>query len=282
MKKTKNYKFRSGLLPLLFLMLSVAMQAQSFLINFPAFSSSPTKNPQDITVCNGTSKLQVQMSAGASSASGAEVTIQLAAGIEYVAGSATVVSSNAGLTITENGGTANAPKFKIADASGAIANSNNIVFTIDRIATCTARTQVINGTVFKDTVTGTIPGSTASTELSGSYDVKYAVLNFTQPSIQNNAIVGQSYTRTFSITNGGNGSISAVYLALNNTGLTTNTLTLTGVTGSTGTPIVLTPTSTVGTTSYYTIPASQLSGGNLDNGENLTFSENFEVLSCTG
>lgn len=282
MKKTKNYKFWSGLLPLLFLMLSVAMQAQSFLINFPAFSSSPTKNPQDITVCNGTSKLQVQMSAGASSASGAEVTIQLAAGIEYVAGSATVVSSNAGLTITENGGTANAPKFKIANASGAIANSDNIVFTIDRRATCTARTEVINGTVFKDTVTGTIPGSTASTELSGSYDVKYAVLSFTQPSTQNNAIVGQSYTRIFSITNGGSGSISEVYLALNNTGLTTNTLTLTGGTGSTGTPIVLTPTSTVGTTSYYTIPASQLSGGNLDSGENLTFSENFKVLSCTG
>lgn len=282
MKKTKNYKFWSGFLPLLFLMLSVGMQAQSFLINFPAFSSSPTKNPQDITVCNGTSKLQVQMSAGASSTSGGEVTIQLAAGMEYVAGSATVVSTNAALTITENGGTANAPKFKIANIAGIIQNSNSIIFTIERKATCAARTEVTNGNILKDTVTGTISGSTTSTELSGSYDVKYAVLSFTQPGSLNNATVGQTATRTFSVTNGGNGAINAIHFSIEyvDAGIMQNNLTLTGGSGSTGTPVTLSPTSTVGNIRYYTIPGTNLSGGNLDNGEVLTFSENFTVKKC--
>ena len=252
--------------------------AQSFLINFPAFSTAPTKNPQDITIANGTSKLQVQMVARASSASGATVTIQLAPGIEYITGTATVVSTNAGLTITDNGGTPNAPQFKIADASGGIANSNTITFTIERKAVCAARSEVLLGTIFKDTVTGTVTGSPASSETSGVYAVKYAVLSFTQPAPLNNAVINTTHTRTFSMTNGGNGSVAAVYLTVTNTGATiTNSITLTGGTGSAGTPVVITPTSGV-----YIIPAANLSGGTLDNGETLTFEESYTVKQCNG
>ena len=87
MKKIKIYKLWSGVLPLMFLLLSFGANAQSFLINFPAFSSAPTQNPRDLTVAGAASELQVQLDVAAASSSGADVTIQLPTGVQYVSGS---------------------------------------------------------------------------------------------------------------------------------------------------------------------------------------------------
>ena len=275
-KLVKKFSF------VLLLMFFFTSNAQSFLINFPNFSTAPVANPRSLTVCNGTSLLQVRLSIAQASTTGADVTIQLGTGVEYVSGSATVVSSNAGLTITENGGTANAPIFKIGPSTLAI--SNDITFTIERRATCDARTAVIAGTTFKDTVSASINGGTATVAESGSYSISYPVLSFTQPTTQTNAEINTAYTRTFSLANGGNGSANAIYFSIDypSGGIVPNSLTLTGGNGSTGTPLTLTPTSTSGTTRYYTIPSANLSGGTFDNGESLTFSENYTVKSCTG
>ena len=227
---------------ILLLLVSSGVLAQSFLINFPAFGTAPTANPRGLTVCNGVSELQVYMSASATSTSPATVSIQLPSGINYVPGSAVVVSTNAGITITENGGTPQNPQFTIQNPTGGIFSGNSVTFTIRRTATCVARTEAIAGTMFTDLVTGTIPGSTAASATSGSYAVNYPVFSFTQPAAVNNTLIGQAYSRTFSINNGGTGGASAVYFRINNAVAgVTQTVTLTEGSGSAGVPAVLTP-----------------------------------------
>jgi len=256
--------------------------AQSFLINFPIFTSAPFANPRNLTICNGTSQLKVRLSVAQASTTGADVSINLGPGVEYVPGSVSIVSSNATLTIIENGGTANVPVFKIGPS--ALAVGNEITFTIERKATCPSRLAVIVGTTFKDTVSASIDGGTPTVAESGSYTISYPVFGFTQPVLQANAEINTAYNRTFSLTNGGNGSANAVHFSIDYPagGIVQNSLTLTGGSGSTGTPLTLTPTSTSGTTRYYTITSANLSGGTFDNGEGLTFSENYTVKSCTG
>ena len=130
------------------LLCGLSMAAQSsFSISFPSFSSAPTSNPRSLEVCNSSSKLQVQLDVTTASTTGASVTIQLGAGVEYVPGSVAVVSTNAGLTIVDDGGTPNAPKFKVGP--NALALANRLVFTIDRKATCATRTAALAGTALK-------------------------------------------------------------------------------------------------------------------------------------
>lgn len=261
---------------ILLLLVSSGVFAQSFLINFPAFGTAPTANPRGLTGCNGASELQVYMSASATSTSPATVSVQLPSGINYVPGSAVVVSTNAGITITENGGTPQNPQFTIQNPTGGIVSGNAVTFTIRRTATCVARTEAIAGTIFKDLVTGTIPGSTAASATSGTYAVNYPVFSFTQPAAVNNTLIGQAYSRTFSINNGGTGGASAVYFRINNAVAgVTQTVTLTGGSGSAGVPVVLTPVNGV-----YTVTSANLSGGSFDNGETLTFKEDFIVRQC--
>ena len=122
---------------MLLFMMNIGLSAQSFIISFPNFSPGPAQNPQGLTICNGNSLLQVQLDAAAASTTGASITVQLPTGIEYVPGSITTVSSTAALTISEDGGTANAPKFKIDQS--VIAVADRIVFTLRRSAACAAR-----------------------------------------------------------------------------------------------------------------------------------------------
>ena len=197
MKKNKIYKLWSGVLPLMFLLLSFGANAQSFLIDFPAFSAAPTQNPRELTVAGAASELQVQLDVAAASSSGADVTIKLPTGVEYVTGSVTKISGTSSLTITENGGTANSPVFKIGPSSLAV--DDRIIFTIKRVANCDARTAAIGGMTFTDKVTGTIAGATPSSATSHTYSMKYAVFSFSQPSPQSNAVLGTNYTRTFTI-----------------------------------------------------------------------------------
>lgn len=279
---TKTY---TRFLFLMLLLLSMSMEAQSFLIGFSDFGTAPTYNPRNVTVSNGSSLLKVKLSVATASTNGATVTIQLPNGIEYVPGSVAVLSTNASLTITENGGTAQAPQFKLGPNTLAV--GNDIEFTIARRATCTARTEVLAGTIFKDKVIATIAG-TPTTADSNSYSVLYPVFSLTQPATQTNAVVGNSYNRSFTITNGGNGSANAVYFYIEymDNAVVANSITLTGGSGSTGAPLVLTPTSVVPsttpakTTAYYTIPAANLSDGSFDFGEVLNITENYTVKKC--
>lgn len=175
-----------------FFFLSISFKAQNaFLITFPV------DPPPNLTTCFGSSKLTVQLDASIASTTGGDVTIQLATGVNYVPGSVALVSTNAGLSIAENGGTANAPKFKVSPTAPAtsISPGNRIVFTIDRTATCASRTHALASGIFRDTVTASI-GASSDTKASSSYLINYPVLTFTQPAAQTNAVVGTTYTRT--------------------------------------------------------------------------------------
>ena len=97
-----------------FFFLSISFKAQNaFLISFPV------DPPPSLTTCFGSSKLTVQLDATIASTTGGDVTIQLATGVNYVPGSVALVSTIGGLSIAENGGTANAPKFKVSPTAPA-------------------------------------------------------------------------------------------------------------------------------------------------------------------
>ena len=265
----------------MFLLLSFGANAQSFLIDFPAFSAAPTQNPRELTVAGASSELQVQLDVAAASSSGADVTIKLPTGVEYVTGSVTKISGTNSLTITENGGSANSPVFKIGPNSLAV--GDRIIFTIKRVANCDARTAAIVGMTFTDKVTGTIAGATPSSATSPTYNVKYAVFSFSQPSPQSNAVLGTNYTRTFTISNGGNGCATQAYFLVNypSNGITPikfEVISQNGITLST--PITLNQTSASGTTYYYTIPSTALPGGDLCQAENIVIRETYKINIC--
>lgn len=266
----KKLLIKGTLLMLLFMM-NIGLSAQSFIISFPNFSSGPPLNPQGLTVSNGNSMLQVQLDAAAASTTGASITVQLATGVEYVPGSITTVSSTAGLTISEDGGTANAPKFKIDQST--IALGDRIVFTLRRTATCAARTFLLGGGTFRDTVQGTIAGAATASVNSSMYQVLYPVFSLTQPAAQTNAVLNTNYSRTFTIANGGSGAASAVYFSIDYPAGISQVSLMLGATA-------LTPTSTSGTTSYYTIPSALIPGGALANGQSLIFTEVFKLTKC--
>lgn len=245
----------------------------SFLISFPSA-------PPPITVCNGSAPLQVKLDALSASNTGGDVTVQLATGIEYVPGSARVISTNAGLTITENGGTANAPKFRINTANISVGNS--ITFEIRRTATCAARTFDIGGGDFFDNVSATIPGANTNSKTSPEYNLLSPVLTLTQPAVQANAVLNTYYTRTFQVKNGGTGCNNNVYLEIDYpaSGITNISLQITAHNGTAlATPITLTPVIS-GTTYKYAVPAAGLPGGDLCNGESLTFTETYKIKTC--
>lgn len=272
MKNNYFLHWTQRLLFLLIIITGLNTNAQSFLITFPDHATAPTQNPRNLSVCNSTSLLKVRMDVAAKSTSGATVSIQLPPGVEYIANSVTKVGGTTLLTISDNGGGANAPNFIIGPND--LLTGQFIEFTIDRRATCPSRTASIAGTIFSDAVTGTIPGNSASTAISSAYQLFYPVFSFTQPVTQTNAVIGQTYTRTFTISNGGNGCANEVSFSINNTasGVQTTGITLDGVT--------ITPTSTVGTTSNYTVTAANLPGGDFCFGETLTFTETYIVNAC--
>ncbi|MBP4136736.1 HYR-like domain-containing protein [Flavobacterium geliluteum] len=250
----------------------VNVNAQSFLISFPNHSVAPTQNPQNLTVCNSSSLLQVRLDVATTATTGANVTLQLPVGIEYVSGSILKSDGSLGLTIAENGGTANAPKFIVGP--NALTTGDYIVFTIEKKATCAARTTALSGTIFKDVVTATIAGETPSIGTSPAYQVFYPVFSFTQPATQINAVIGQTYSRSFTITNGGNGCTKEVNFTIDypSGGIKQTSLTLGGV--------AITPVSTIGTTSFYKINATELPSGDFCFGETLIFTETYVVKTC--
>ena len=282
MMKKNDFYLRKRVFFFFALMMFVAFKAQqSFIVSFPAFSSAPTQNPREMTIAGVASELQVQLDVASASSSGADVMIQLPTGVEYVTGSVTKISGASSLTITENGGTASAPKFKIGPSSLAV--GDRIIFTIKRVAKCDARTAAIGGMIFTDKVTGTIAGATTSSTTSSSYNVKYAVFSFSQPATQTNAVLGTNYTRTFTISNGGNGCATQAYFSVNypSNGITPIKFEVVSQNGTTlSTPIALTQTSASGTTYYYTIPSTALPGGDLCQAENIVVRETYKINIC--
>jgi hypothetical protein len=124
---------------------------------------------------------------------------------------------------------------------------------------------------------GTVTEANASVNV---YNLLSPALSLTAPAALTNAVVGQTATRTASITNGGNGCLdTAYYYVVYPGGGVVNTDPANTITAN-GTSF--TPTAVHGDTLFYKIYGATLFGGDnlLCNGERVTIVENIRVIKC--
>lgn len=250
-----------------------------FLLNNKAYSQAPAivsfpVATEAVTACNGASLVivQVDFTSNAAGATEAIVNLQLGQEMEYVAGSILKTSGAAGLLIGDDGGTINAPQFKI---TGSVATSDRITFSIEQQGNCDAKIASLNNSVFETVATVAVNGVSTNPKISPSFSVDYPELTFTQPSPQNNAVLNTQYTRTFTITNGAEGCANAIHFTIERENASTELVSL----SLAGNPI--TPTSVVGNIEYYTVSGAILTADEqLCNGESLVFTEVYIFKSC--
>ena len=227
---------------------------------------------QALTHGFGTSLLTVQV-AFSNVCTGSTVKISLPASVTYVPGSITKTGGSLSNAITElNITNLSTPTFNIADVSGA----GDIIFTIQRVAGCGS---LSSG---KDTIQVN-SGCGVVIENGGNlnnYSVYAPSLALTPPAAVNNAVVNGTYTRTTTITNGGNGCLDTLrfYMVYPGAGIALtsagNTIAANGV--------AFTPYASGGDTLYYRIFGGTLFGGDntLCNGEVVTITEPIKVKKC--
>lgn len=257
---------RNVLLLSCLLVTSMVANAQ-FVISYPGAAQ------QDLTVCYGQSTLTVRVDVAAASSNNT-VTVQLPTGVNYVAGTVTKTGGTAALTIAEsNIANLNAPVFAISPT--ALSPGDYITFTIARTAGCAARTYALAGNTFKDVTTATGSGGTKAFTPATGYNVNYPSFSLVQPAAITNAVIGATYTRTFTVTNGSSGTTGHVYLYIDypSAGVALQSLKIGATT--------ITPVSTVGDRTLFDISGALLGADNLfTNGEILTFAEEIKVLKC--
>lgn len=202
---------------------------------------------------------------------GSTVTVALPADVQYVAGSVTKTAGTGGLsatTISESNITnLRKPVFTIGNASG----NGDLTFTISRIAGC-GTTSGGKDSIYVSGACGTANETNGSTN---TYNIYAPVLTQTGPATIANAVINQQYTRTFRLTNGGNGCIDTLRLAIKRpSSLSGAVLQINATT--------LTPFATNSDTSFYKIAGADLPGGDnlMCNGEYLDFTEQFTLLNC--
>lgn len=199
-------------------------------------------------------------------------TITLAPGVTYIPGSVAKTAGNAGITIADLAGTANAPTFTI----GGVTAAGSITFTLKRTAGC--------GTAAsgKDvvSVTGSCGTVTESDINVNSYNLLSPALALTSPAAITGAFVGNTASRSITITNGGNGCLDTIhYYVVYPAGGIVNTNAGNAITAN---GVSFTPGSTNGDTLFYAISGATLFGGDrlLCNGETVTIVENIRVVKC--
>lgn len=252
-------------------LLSFSAKAQ-FVVQYPTAV-------QNLTACLNNSLLTVRIDVTALTTNSNQVTLKLAPGIQYVPGSVTKTGGAGTNTVTiaeANISNLNQPVFDLSPTTLAV--GDYIIFTIRREAMCSAYTEaLVPGTVFKDgvTVTGTA-GTTTENDISiNPYNVNYPSYSIAQPAAVNNTILGGTYTRNFTITNGAQGSANAVrfYIVYPSAGIEFVGLTLNS--------LPVTPTSTNGDTTFFNLTGTQLGSDQLmTNGESLVLTEQFKVKKC--
>lgn len=255
----------SKLLMLPVLLLGCMLAQAQISINYPSAA-------QGLTRGYGQSNLTVQ--AGFTGAcSGTTVTVALPASVTYVPGSAAKTGGSlAGSTITEsNISNLNAPVFALSNITAA----GDITFTIARQAGCGSLGAA------KDTVK--VAGSCGSFTENGAsvntYNLLSPAFSITPAAAITNAFIGNTFTRSISITNGGNGCADTVrfytvYPAGGIVNTASNAITANGTSFS--------PSSTNGDTLFYKIYGAAIFGGDnlLCNGETVNITEPIKIAKC--
>jgi gliding motility-associated-like protein len=204
-----------------------------------------------------------------------QVTIALPASVIYIAGS--VVKTNGhgpAITIAESDiSNLSAPIFSLSNVTA----PGDITFTIKRQADCGA---LISG---KDTVKVTGGCGTAIENVAGvnTYSLLTPTLSIVPPATITNAFLNTPYTRTTSVTNGGNGCTDTLryYMVYPGGGIKlqdapTNTVLANGIS--------FTPWKINGDTLFYKIFGATIFGGDnlLCNGDTVHIVENIKLLQC--
>jgi hypothetical protein len=251
----------------LLMFFSFAGKAQ-FNINYPS-------QAEDLNSCFGNGLLRVEIIVLTGTIN-LTVEIQLPPGISYQSGSVQLQSAQGITGITQIGGNANAPIFQISP--NRVNAGDFVVFSIRRDANCTARTHALSGGRFKDivTVSGSSGIVTDNNQDLNTYNVLFPSFTFTQPTALNNALVGSTYNRSFTITNGAAGVSQNLYLQIISPvgSISLTSLNLNGFG-------ILTPSAVIGDTLFFTITPSMLGADGLfTNGESLVFTENIRILNC--
>lgn len=231
---------------------------------------------EGMTACLNTGKLSIRIDVASPVTIRDTVFITLPPGITYASGSIQKTGGTGSLGIAEAGGTPPSPRFVITPDT--LFAGDFIIFTFERLADCEARVHALNGGIFKDTVL--VRGSAGSTIESdpaiNPYNILYPSLSFTQPAAVNNTVVGGSYARSFTISNGAVGTSNFIhfYIVYQNASAELVSLTLAGF-GS------ITPHTINGDTLFFSLQDDQLGSDSLfTNGEVLSFTETFRVRKC--
>jgi len=253
----------------------------------------------DLQVCIDTQTVEITLLAR-SPLTGSSIDILLPPGISYAPGSITIVSNSAGVIITEsNISDLRKPSFTF---TGAMNTGESCVFSIGRWADCRAIAYRDQGNNLIDSVFATYNDPTSIT-VNNLSTVNTTVIPFglnealvslggaaTGGAIESvQGTPGDMLTRDLFITNGGLGCVRVIefYTIDAAVGVEINQVAVTGITGTAGSspptfPIVLTPNSTNGDTSFYTLDVEVLHGlgAKLCNGERITIEETIEILNC--
>ena len=244
---------------LLFICAGNQLQAQ-VVITYPTAA-------QPLTRGLNVSKLTVNLGF-TGTCTGTTVQVRLPLGVEYVPGTVIKTGGAGGVTITAAGGAVRTPSFTISNA----VVGNDITFTIDRIANCGS------GSSGKDSiyVTSSCGSFNETVPVTNNYNILAPALSITPPATITNAAIGSNYSRTFTVTNGGNGCLDTLQLFVVRTA------------GSIGSPVinigaaVIPVHHTSGDTTFYRIFGANLPGGDnlMCNGETVTFTETFTLVNC--
>lgn len=190
--------------------------------------------------------------------------------IEYIPGSVSKIAGTPSLTITEGDfSDLRNPEFNIGNTN----NGESITFTINRKANCgTASSTKDNIEILSSGLCHTLEADSNS----NNYNLLAPALTFVPPPTILNTEVGATYTRTFSVTNGGLGCLDTLglWIVYPHESVQLNSLSI----GATN----LTPHYTNGDSSYFLVSGAVLGVGSrfCNTGTALVFTENFTILKC--
>ena len=261
-------------------------------INTDKFKVTIVSN--DMGPCGGSNNeiTAVTLKAKLNTSNTFKIAFNLPDGVTYVASTLSLLEQNGSqdFSVTEfNITDLNAPIFSIErSGNGNWEVNDQIKFSFEKTASCEAVQFSYNGGIFKDAHSisfidnGTNYSNTDNDLTVNSYDLLKAYLSITGSYNSIFALVGETETRSFSITNSGNGTISSfTHIVTIGSNLDANySLSFNGTT--------LTPSNISGNLQTYTIDLSQAPfAGNVGDGdtlfenESILLTEEFKVENCT-
>ncbi len=163
--------------------------------------------PASVTVCEGSETFTIEFSnISTETLSNVEAVISLPTGMNYLSSS---LSETSNFNVQEaNVSNDAALTFSIDDLPPAA----TVNFTLQADAGFAAYTAQLAGTIFANQITINYNGDSQS-ETMDAYNILYPALSITQVSSMTNTVfVGQAFTRTITIVNGGYGSLSSFVL----------------------------------------------------------------------